>query len=208
MKLIKSQEEFAAVLKEERAVLFIAFQWSKRSREVEISVKQWEREVSAGPSPFQFYLLDPDQCPFAWKWIGENAADLAAASEFSGVLVWISKGFVAGNVQNTAFPGLQEVRRLTARWFGGSGKDQQTDCIDPELIKILCCPETHQDIKPAEPALVEKMNLQIHQGTVRNRSGNVVGETIEGGLVRADGKYLYPIRHSIPIMLVDEAIAL
>jgi len=33
-------------------------------------------------------------------------------------------------------------------------------------------------------------------------------ERIDAGLVRADGKFLYPIRHDIPIMLVDEAIPL
>jgi uncharacterized protein YbaR (Trm112 family) len=26
--------------------------------------------------------------------------------------------------------------------------------------------------------------------------------------VRADGKYLYPVREDIPVMLIDEAIAL
>ncbi len=33
-------------------------------------------------------------------------------------------------------------------------------------------------------------------------------EKIDGGLVREDGKCLYPIRGNIPIMLIDEAIPL
>jgi uncharacterized protein YbaR (Trm112 family) len=43
---------------------------------------------------------------------------------------------------------------------------------------------------------------------VRNRAGRAVTETLDGGLLRADGKFLYPIRQDIPVMLVDEAILL
>ena len=80
--------------------------------------------------------------------------------------------------------------------------------IDAELLKILCCPETHQDLRLAEPALVEKLNQQITASALKNRVGQPVQEKIETGLLRGDGKFLYPIRHDIPIMLVDEAIPL
>jgi len=80
--------------------------------------------------------------------------------------------------------------------------------IDPELLKIMCCPETHQPIAFAEPVLVEKLNQQIAAGQVKNRAGQPVMERIDGGLVRQDGKFLYPIRGNIPIMLIDEAIGM
>jgi uncharacterized protein YbaR (Trm112 family) len=80
--------------------------------------------------------------------------------------------------------------------------------MDAELLKILCCPETHQDLRPAEPALVDKLNEQIAAGTVKNRGGQTVKEKMDEGLVRADGKFLYPIRRNIPVMLVDEAVPL
>jgi uncharacterized protein len=80
--------------------------------------------------------------------------------------------------------------------------------IDSELLKILCCPETHQEVWLAELALVEKLNRQITAGTLKNRAGQPVGVRIDGGLARADGKVVYPIRRDIPIMLVDEAIPL
>jgi len=79
---------------------------------------------------------------------------------------------------------------------------------DPELLKILCCPETHQEVRLAGPAVVDKLNGQIAAGTLKNRAGQLVQERIEGGLIRADGKFLYPIRHDIPVMLVDEGIPL
>jgi uncharacterized protein YbaR (Trm112 family) len=80
--------------------------------------------------------------------------------------------------------------------------------IDSELMKILCCPETRQGLRPAERAVVEKLNQQIGAGQLRNRAGATVKEALEGGLVRADGKYVYPVRGNLPIMLVDEAIEL
>ena len=80
--------------------------------------------------------------------------------------------------------------------------------IDPELLKILCCPETHQTLAPADPALIEKLNAQIQTGSLRNRAGKTVSDKFEDGLVRQDGKFLYPIRQNIPIMLIDEAIPL
>jgi uncharacterized protein len=80
--------------------------------------------------------------------------------------------------------------------------------IDPDLLKILCCPETHQEVRLAEPVVIYKLNGQITAGTLANRAGQPVKETIDGGLVRADGKLLYPIRRDIPVMLVDEGIPL
>ncbi|MEK7677824.1 MAG: hypothetical protein AAB676_18500 [Verrucomicrobiota bacterium] len=80
--------------------------------------------------------------------------------------------------------------------------------IDPELLKIMCCPETYQPIALADPALVERLNQQIAAGQLRNRAGQPVTEKIDGGLVRQDNKFLYPIRSDIPVMLIDEAISL
>ena len=80
--------------------------------------------------------------------------------------------------------------------------------IDAELLKILCCPETHQEVRLAEPAIIDMLNAQIGAGTLTNRAGQPVKEAIEAGLVRSDGKRLYPIRRNIPVMLVDEGIPL
>ena len=80
--------------------------------------------------------------------------------------------------------------------------------IDAELLKILCCPETHQDLRLADQSLVEKLNTQIAAGALKNRSGQPVSEKLEAGLIRSDGQFLYPVRQDIPVMLVDEAIPL
>jgi uncharacterized protein YbaR (Trm112 family) len=78
--------------------------------------------------------------------------------------------------------------------------------ISPDLLEILCCPETHQGLREAKPTLIDKLNQQIAAGTLRNRGGQPVKEKIEGGLMRADNTLLYSIRQNIPVLLVDEAI--
>ena len=51
-------------------------------------------------------------------------------------------------------------------------------------------------------------NRQIAAGQLQNRAGQPVKEPIDGGLVREDKRFLYPIRQNIPVMLIDEAIPL
>jgi uncharacterized protein YbaR (Trm112 family) len=80
--------------------------------------------------------------------------------------------------------------------------------FDMELLKILCCPETHQELSIASASLLDQLNVQIAAGTLRNRADGLVLEKLDAGLIRADGKYLYAVRHNIPVMLVEEAIAL
>jgi uncharacterized protein YbaR (Trm112 family) len=80
--------------------------------------------------------------------------------------------------------------------------------IDPELLSVMCCPETRQPLTPADPGLLAKLNDQIATGCLRNRAGQPVTEPLDGGLVRQDATFLYPIRHDIPVMLIDEAIPL
>lgn len=80
--------------------------------------------------------------------------------------------------------------------------------LDPELVEILVCPETKQPVAPAEAALVERVNAAIAEGRVRNQDGTAIREGIEGGLVREDGRVMYPVRDDIPVMLIDEAIPL
>ena len=76
------------------------------------------------------------------------------------------------------------------------------------LLEILRCPETHQELRLADPVLIDRLNARIAAGAMRNRAGQPLTEPLQGGLVRADGKFLYPIRRDLPVMLVEEALPL
>ena len=78
--------------------------------------------------------------------------------------------------------------------------------IDTGLLAILCCPETRQDVSLAADQLVDRVNAGIARGEIRNRGKQPVKDPLDGGLLRADKKILYPIREDIPVMLIDEGI--
>ena len=43
---------------------------------------------------------------------------------------------------------------------------------------------------------------------MKNRGGKPVETRLDGGLIRDDGEYLYPVIDEIPVLLVEEAIPL
>jgi uncharacterized protein YbaR (Trm112 family) len=78
--------------------------------------------------------------------------------------------------------------------------------VDPELLEILVCPETRQPVAPADAALLTRLNAEIAAGSLRNRGGDAVREPLQEGLLREDGRILYPVDDGIPVMLVEESI--
>lgn len=78
--------------------------------------------------------------------------------------------------------------------------------IDPGLLKILCCPETHQPLTVVDATVLAQLNERVTAGVLKNRGGKVVEEKLDGALIRADRAVAYPVRNRIPIMLLEEAI--
>jgi len=80
--------------------------------------------------------------------------------------------------------------------------------VDKDLLAILCCPETKLDVSLADDALISKVNDAVSRGVLKNKAQKSVTELLDGGLIRADNKILYPIREDIPVMLIEEGIPL
>ena len=78
--------------------------------------------------------------------------------------------------------------------------------MNESLLKDLCCPESRQSMRPAAAGLVADLNEQIKVGKLKTK-GQSVQDAFDEGLVREDGKSLYPVRGGIPVLLVAEAIS-
>jgi uncharacterized protein YbaR (Trm112 family) len=80
--------------------------------------------------------------------------------------------------------------------------------IDSGLLEILRCPETRSPVVPSTPEETAAFNRAIAAGQVKNRAGQPVAEAVECLLICADRKVAYAVRDTIPLMLMEEAIAL
>ena len=80
--------------------------------------------------------------------------------------------------------------------------------VAADLLAILICPETKQPVAPATPAQLTAANNSIRAGNAYNRAGVRVEKELTEALVREDGHALYPVEDGIPVMLVEESIAL
>lgn len=80
--------------------------------------------------------------------------------------------------------------------------------LDKDLLAILACPETKEPVSLADDGLLGRVNAAIAAGRMKNRDGQAIEKPLDAGLVRQDGKLLYPVRGGIPIMLIEEGIPL
>lgn len=80
--------------------------------------------------------------------------------------------------------------------------------LTDNFLDMLRCPETQTRLRVADASLVARLNRDIAGGKLRNRAGQPVAKPLDTGLVREDGRVLYPVVDEIPILLIDEGIEL
>jgi uncharacterized protein YbaR (Trm112 family) len=80
--------------------------------------------------------------------------------------------------------------------------------ISKQLLDDLICPERRTPLSLADERLLAALNHAVAQKQLKNRAGEHMEKSLDGGLVRDDRAVLYPVIDGIPIMLIDEAIPL
>ena len=80
--------------------------------------------------------------------------------------------------------------------------------IDPQILELLVCPETHMPLSLAPSDLLGQLNARIAQGDLHTHDGKAVTHELREGLLRQDGRCLYRVDDDIPNLLVDDRIDL
>ena len=78
--------------------------------------------------------------------------------------------------------------------------------IDAALLALLRCPESKQRLAPASPELLAQLKSKRSSGTLLNRAGTIVTQSVIEALVREDRHRCYLITGGIPILIESEGI--
>ncbi|KAA5540968.1 Trm112 family protein [Roseiconus nitratireducens] len=80
--------------------------------------------------------------------------------------------------------------------------------IDPTILRLIQCPLDGQALQLASPVVITTLNQLIATKSLRDRTDQLVTDSLDAGLITQDGARLYPIRGGIPTLVVDGAIEL
>ena len=74
------------------------------------------------------------------------------------------------------------------------------------LLDILCCPVSHEPLRPLSGARLKKLNHAIGHNALLYVNGDSVEQPLKSALITRDGNVVYPVEQSIPVLLPDRGI--
>ena len=80
--------------------------------------------------------------------------------------------------------------------------------MDRKLLDILACPATRQPLALLESRGLDALNRAIAAGGIQRIDGMPQTDSLREALVTRDRKLAYRIDDGIPVLLVEEGIAL
>ena len=80
--------------------------------------------------------------------------------------------------------------------------------LNNDLLDLLVCPETKQDLSLANESTVDHLNQKIDARELRFVNDSLIEENLDGLLVRSDGLIGSGIFEKIPNLLIAEGISL
>lgn len=78
--------------------------------------------------------------------------------------------------------------------------------IPESLLDILCCPVSHEPLRPLEKARIKKLNDAVKRGELLYVDGSTVEQPITEALVTRDARVVYAVEGGIPVLLPDRGI--
>ena len=78
--------------------------------------------------------------------------------------------------------------------------------VDGKLLEILCCPVSKTPLTMLGRQKLDKLNTTINSGDALFVDGEKVTDPLPEALITEDGKVIYPVQDSIPILLEEKGI--
>ncbi len=79
--------------------------------------------------------------------------------------------------------------------------------MDRKLLDLLVCPATRQPLALLDKPGLEALNHAIAAGSVKHADDTAQTEAIREALITRDRKILYRVDDGIPVLLIEEGIA-
>ena len=79
--------------------------------------------------------------------------------------------------------------------------------IDKHLLEILVCPVTKTPVKVLAKDKLAILNREVDKGEVTYVDGSPVEGPLDEALITEDGRTLYRVSDSIPVMLEEQGIS-
>lgn len=81
-----------------------------------------------------------------------------------------------------------------------------TMSIPDRLLDILCCPVSHEPLRPLEKRRLGALNDRIRSGGVLHVDHSEVEQPLSAALITRDDKVIYAVEEDIPVLLPDRGI--
>ncbi len=78
--------------------------------------------------------------------------------------------------------------------------------LPDHLLDILCCPVSHEPLRPLEKSRLKKLNEAIKKGDAQYIDHQPVSGPASAALITRDNKVIYLIEDGIPVLLPDRGI--
>lgn len=79
--------------------------------------------------------------------------------------------------------------------------------VDRHLLQVLCCPITHQPVRPLRRDELRQINSCIESGELHYQDDTPVATPLRDGLITENGERIYVIDDDIPVMLEERCIS-
>lgn len=111
--------------------------------------------------------------------------------------------FSSGNIDFLASTFIISFRNGDARPGNEYSSERELKIED-----IISCPASGARLSLAPGNILQKVNESIQKRSLKNNSGKIIEETLEGAFVSDDGKMAFPIIKGSPILLTEEGFRL